>query len=149
MIDYVLWTTNQTKLAYVGHSQGVTAMLVLLSELPHYNEKISILHAMTSPVILKYNHPLVPQTIEQVDMVAVSTYFKQWISSIFREKLFIFITLLKIFDWLKSLFRSLSLTLFEGISSIKRDLRIGSPSQYGISWSYCQIMHDKSSQQAV
>lgn len=77
MIDYVLWTTNQTKLAYVGHSQGVTAMLVLLSELPHYNEKISILHAMTSPVILKYNHPLVPQTIEQVDMVAVSTYFKQ------------------------------------------------------------------------
>lgn len=72
MIDYVLWTTNQTKLAYVGHSQGVTAMLVLLSELPHYNEKISIFHAMTSPVILKYNHPLVPQTIEQVDMVAVS-----------------------------------------------------------------------------
>lgn len=71
MIDYVLWTTNQTKLAYVGHSQGVTAMFVLLSEMPHYNDKISIFHAMTSPVVLKYNHPLVPETIEQVDMLAV------------------------------------------------------------------------------
>lgn len=71
MIDYVLWTTNQTQLAYVGHSQGVTAMFVLLSELPHYNEKVSIFHAMTSPIIFKYNHPLMPQTIEQVDTVTV------------------------------------------------------------------------------
>lgn len=70
VIDYILMQTNQTKLAYVGHSQGVTALFVLLSELPEYNDKISIAHVMTPPVIFKYNHPLVPRSIDEVNSVA-------------------------------------------------------------------------------
>lgn len=41
-IDYILKYTNQTKLSYVGHSQGVTSFFVMLSELPEYNDKINI-----------------------------------------------------------------------------------------------------------
>lgn len=41
-IDYILQQTNQTKLSYVGHSQGVTAFYVTLAELPEYNDKITI-----------------------------------------------------------------------------------------------------------
>lgn len=66
--------TNQTKLAYVGHSQGVTAVFVLLSERPEYNDKITIAHVMTPPVIFKYNHPMVPKKIEDVNKVE---YFLQ------------------------------------------------------------------------
>lgn len=40
MIDYVLLHTNNTKLNYIGHSQGGTAFLVLNSMRPEYNEKI-------------------------------------------------------------------------------------------------------------
>lgn len=41
-IDYILKYTNQTRLTYVGHSQGVTAFYVTLSQLPEYNDKITI-----------------------------------------------------------------------------------------------------------
>ena len=39
-IDYVLKFTGQNKLYYVGHSQGTSIFLVMLSEKPEYNEKI-------------------------------------------------------------------------------------------------------------
>lgn len=74
MIDYILMKTNQTKLAYVGHSQGATIAFVMLSELPQYNKKISIFHAMTPPVIFKYNHPLYHTSMENVNGLGVSFY---------------------------------------------------------------------------
>ncbi|XP_062557761.1 lipase 3-like [Armigeres subalbatus] len=46
MIDYILRQTNQRQLFYVGHNQGVTALLALLSEKPKYNRKISIATGM-------------------------------------------------------------------------------------------------------
>lgn len=46
MIDYVLLTTNQTSLFYVGHSQGTTSFFVMCSERPEYNEKIKMMHAV-------------------------------------------------------------------------------------------------------
>lgn len=72
MIDYILMHTNQTQLAYVGHSQGVTCAFVMLSELPQYNQKISVLHAMTPPVIFKYKHPLVPRSMDDINAASVS-----------------------------------------------------------------------------
>lgn len=50
VIDYILNETNQTKVFYVGHSQGTTSLMVLLSEKPEYNEKI---HAATLLVCFK------------------------------------------------------------------------------------------------
>lgn len=40
MIDYTLYITGQEKLHYVGHSQGTTTFMVMLSQIPRYNDKI-------------------------------------------------------------------------------------------------------------
>lgn len=45
-IDYILAETGQTKLQYIGHSQGGTSILVMASERPEYNDKIEIIHAL-------------------------------------------------------------------------------------------------------
>lgn len=39
-IDYVLSQTENQKSYYIGHSEGVTTVIVLLSEKPQYNDKI-------------------------------------------------------------------------------------------------------------
>ncbi|XP_053685954.1 lipase 3-like [Sabethes cyaneus] len=46
MIDYILRHSKQRQLHYVGHNQGVTAILVLLSEKPTYNRKICSVSGM-------------------------------------------------------------------------------------------------------
>ena len=51
IIDFVLKTTEQKKIYYIGHSQGSTTFFVLLSELPDYNDKI---HAMFSLAPVAY-----------------------------------------------------------------------------------------------
>lgn len=49
-------------------------MFVLLSELPEYNDKIIVCHAMTPTVILKYNHPLTENfNMNTVNAIAVSS----------------------------------------------------------------------------
>ncbi|KAH9636380.1 hypothetical protein HF086_011237 [Spodoptera exigua] len=49
MIDYVLKTTKEENLMYIGHSQGTTAFFVMCSEKPIYNKKISLMIAL-SPI---------------------------------------------------------------------------------------------------
>lgn len=46
MIDYVLAQTDQTQVQYVGHSQGTTVYLVMVSEKPAYNDKIKSAHLL-------------------------------------------------------------------------------------------------------
>lgn len=46
MIDYTLYQTGQDALHYVGHSQGTTTFMVLLSTIPRYNEKIKTSHLL-------------------------------------------------------------------------------------------------------
>ncbi|TMW54873.1 hypothetical protein DOY81_000106 [Sarcophaga bullata] len=46
MIDYVLQKTGENQLQYVGHSQGTTVYLVMMSEKPKYNEKIKSAHLL-------------------------------------------------------------------------------------------------------
>lgn len=41
VIDYVLQQTNQTKVYVVGHSQGTTGLMTLLSEKPEYNDYVA------------------------------------------------------------------------------------------------------------
>jgi pimeloyl-ACP methyl ester carboxylesterase len=42
-IDFILRTTGQEKLFYIGHSMGTTMFFVMMSQRPEYNKKI---HAM-------------------------------------------------------------------------------------------------------
>lgn len=75
-IDYILSHTNQTNLAFIGVSQGSTALLILLSELPdEYNHKISIAHLITPVAIFKNNKTPFPRSIEFVNALGVSKAF--------------------------------------------------------------------------
>jgi lysosomal acid lipase/cholesteryl ester hydrolase len=59
MIDFVLTSTGSQKLFYVGHSQGCTASVVMLSTRPEYNQKIIQVHLL-APAVFMSNvpHPL-------------------------------------------------------------------------------------------
>lgn len=54
MIDYMLESTGETAIHYVGHSQGTTVFLVLMAEKPNYNEKIKTAHLL-APVAFMSN----------------------------------------------------------------------------------------------
>lgn len=49
-IDYILRKTRKSVLYYVGHTQGATAMYVLMSHFPQYNRKIKV-YAHISPIV--------------------------------------------------------------------------------------------------
>ena len=54
MIDYVLDQTNSSKAFYVGHSQGCTVCMVMLSTRPEYNEKLFQTHLLAPAVFMKH-----------------------------------------------------------------------------------------------
>lgn len=54
MIDYILLETNRSTLHYIGHSQGATILLVLLSEKPEYNEFIESAFLMAPLVYINH-----------------------------------------------------------------------------------------------
>uniref|UniRef100_A0A6P7G189 Lipase n=1 Tax=Diabrotica virgifera virgifera TaxID=50390 RepID=A0A6P7G189_DIAVI len=57
-IDYILNTTYQTSLYYVGHSQGCTTVFVMGSERPEYTNKIKLAVALAPGAIYKnFNQP--------------------------------------------------------------------------------------------
>lgn len=51
-IDYILNHTGQSKLTYVGHSQGSLLFFIMASERPEYQQKIEIMHAIGPAVFL-------------------------------------------------------------------------------------------------
>lgn len=52
MIDYILNKTGETKLHYIGHSQGNTVFFVMTSTRPEYNEKIKTAHMLAPPIFM-------------------------------------------------------------------------------------------------
>lgn len=58
IIDYVLMTTNHTFVHFVGHSQGATTVIAMLSMFPQYNKKIKTLHLMAPAVYFGYPGPI-------------------------------------------------------------------------------------------
>ncbi|XP_013194284.1 lipase 3-like [Amyelois transitella] len=60
IIDYILNVTNKKQLAFIGHSQGTTTYFVMASELPEYNDKISVMIALSSVTYLSHTqNPLI------------------------------------------------------------------------------------------
>lgn len=53
-IDYILAKTGQSKLQYIGHSQGTTQFFVMLAEKPEYNDKIEMMHALAPVAFMKH-----------------------------------------------------------------------------------------------
>lgn len=60
MFDFMLQETKSSQAYYVGHSQGATSLMVLLSLRPEYNDKIIQAHLM-APAVFMNNmpHPIV------------------------------------------------------------------------------------------
>ena len=54
IIDYILATTKNESLFYIGHSQGCTIFYVLCSEMPKYNSKIKAHFSLAPAVFIKH-----------------------------------------------------------------------------------------------
>lgn len=70
-IDYILKETGQKSLTYFGHSQGGSALMVLLSLNPFYNSKVKQA-VLFSPAVFMGNAP--PTIFRASSDVMVSTY---------------------------------------------------------------------------
>ena len=49
MFNYMLMTTARPAAYFIGHSQGSTALLVMLTTRPEYNDKVIKAHLMATP----------------------------------------------------------------------------------------------------
>lgn len=72
MIDYMLTKTESSQANYVGHSQGSTSLLVLLSSKPQYNQKLKQVHLMAPSAFRKKTPRL--KTIIQILEYLVSFF---------------------------------------------------------------------------
>lgn len=67
MIDYMLKETKSSKAYFVGHSQGCTTLLVLLSSRPEYNEKMIQVHLMAPAAFMRnFPHPMAKFFINEI-----------------------------------------------------------------------------------
>lgn len=77
-IDYVLATTNQQKLYYIGHSQGTTSFLAMASQRPEYGEKVRLTIALAPVVYLSNSqHPLIKLLADNINIVNVNMAAKK------------------------------------------------------------------------
>lgn len=63
VIDYITKVTKKEQLVYVGHSEGVTALLVLMAKDPRYNSKIKVGFGMSPAAWM--NHARLPMVTLQ------------------------------------------------------------------------------------
>ncbi|XP_070073656.1 lipase 1 [Drosophila takahashii] len=68
-IDYILTYTQQSGLHFVGHSQGCTTLMVLLSMRPEYNEKIKTATLLAPAVFMQNSQS---QMINQFEGIIMS-----------------------------------------------------------------------------
>ncbi|XP_026476259.1 lipase 3-like [Ctenocephalides felis] len=54
IIDFVLNVTGQSKLDYIGHSQGTCVFIVMTSTKPEYNKKIRSMHALAPSIFMSH-----------------------------------------------------------------------------------------------
>ncbi|XP_055683007.1 lipase 3-like [Lutzomyia longipalpis] len=74
LIDYIFLKTGQTKLHYVGHSQGATAVLVLLSLKPQYNDVMKSVHLLSAVSFMSHTQsPLLIALSPTANVVDLAT----------------------------------------------------------------------------
>lgn len=75
-IDYILSKTKQSKLQYIGHSQGSTAFFVMASEKPDYNDKIEMMHALAPGAFMAHTRsPLIRAVVPFLPALEVGKVF--------------------------------------------------------------------------
>lgn len=63
MIDYVLKKTKSPGLHYIGHSQGWTTLMVMLSMMPERNQKLISAHGLAPVAYLGNVHDKLIQNL--------------------------------------------------------------------------------------
>lgn len=58
IINYILLITGKEGIFYVGHNQGATALLAMLSMRPSYNKKVIQAHFLGPIAFMDYPHPI-------------------------------------------------------------------------------------------
>lgn len=92
-IDYILNQTGHPQLYFVGHSQGTTNLMVLLSEKPEYN-KFIVAASLLAPVAYLGHSNYIFQTLAQISPLLmviqkkINFYEKKLFIKIFRRGLF-------------------------------------------------------------
>ncbi|KAJ2949411.1 hypothetical protein O0L34_g15326 [Tuta absoluta] len=70
MIDHVLNVTGQSKLKYIGHSQGGTSFLVMCSLRPEYNTKISIAIGLSPACFMSHIRSPILRVLSKINTIA-------------------------------------------------------------------------------
>lgn len=65
IVDYVLNATQQTKLNYIGHSQGTTDFFVMTSLRPEYNDKIQLSLLIAPVAYMGHIRSFIPKLLAQ------------------------------------------------------------------------------------
>lgn len=65
MINYILSSTQKPSLFYFGFNQGTSALLVLLSSKPEFNEKVLQAHLLAPIAFMDHPHPLISLNLEE------------------------------------------------------------------------------------
>lgn len=76
VIDYILIETNREALKYVGHSQGGTILLILLSMFPEYNAKIVIACLMAPLGYMEHLNPVLSTLFKGFPPLLVRVQFR-------------------------------------------------------------------------
>lgn len=84
VIDYILEETNNSKVYYIGYSQGTTSMLVLLSEKPEYNDKIYAVSLMAPAIYMNHDGVLYRIAAKLAPILNVRSHFIDNLRSIIR-----------------------------------------------------------------
>lgn len=74
-IDNVLNKTNETKLYFIGHSQGPTVFFVLMSVFPKYNEKVAAAYLLQPAALIHSTYPIFKHLIQSLLQIAKEKRF--------------------------------------------------------------------------
>lgn len=69
VVDYILNSTGQSQVSYVGHSMGTTMAYILLSSRPEYNKKIKIFITMAPIAYLQHITSLPVKLLTYIDPI--------------------------------------------------------------------------------
>lgn len=85
MIDFVLNHTNTSKVFYIGHSQGTSSILVLLSTRPEYNDKIIQAHLFAPAAFMKNSmRPEIMLVRNEIEVQLYENFFNESMTKIFQ-----------------------------------------------------------------
>ncbi|PZC86161.1 hypothetical protein B5X24_HaOG200589 [Helicoverpa armigera] len=104
-IDHILETTGQSKLHYIGHSQGGTTFLVLNSLRPEYNEKFLSFQGLAPASFFTYNDVTMFKSLAPYESIIDTTAFAMGQGEIFGSRDFV--------SWFQDNFCTSTFSMFE------------------------------------